>query len=115
MSTSEEKLRSRETFHLDQIAAINAEFVEEGFNDDNRFWQKARLFAKNISSRYTKSGLPVVYYEVHESWTPNTLVRTAWRPKFCTSVKWARSLAGLRCQPQNHKKKDQVNGFGKKL
>ncbi|GIJ85115.1 hypothetical protein Asppvi_003971 [Aspergillus pseudoviridinutans] len=70
LPTLEEALGSRETLRVHHIAAIDAEVLEEGYNDDNRFWHKVRLSVKNISTWYSRSGLPIVFYEydLRELW-----------------------------------------------
>ncbi|KAF4211353.1 hypothetical protein CNMCM8980_010003 [Aspergillus fumigatiaffinis] len=70
LPTFEEALRSRETLRVHHIAAIDAEVVKEGYNDDNSFWHQIRLSVQNISRRYSRSGLPIVFYEydLRELW-----------------------------------------------
>ncbi|RAQ72437.1 hypothetical protein AFCA_009784 [Aspergillus flavus] len=70
MSSFEDQIRSRQRFALDHIAAIDTERESNGYNNDNKFWHQSRLFMQNISSRYTKSDLPIDFYEydMRELW-----------------------------------------------
>ncbi|GIK00891.1 hypothetical protein Aspvir_004920 [Aspergillus viridinutans] len=70
LPTLEDALRSRETLRVHHIAAIDAEVLEQGYNDDNTFWHKVRISVQNLSTRYSRSGLPIVFYEydLRELW-----------------------------------------------
>ncbi|GFF43781.1 hypothetical protein IFM46972_07323 [Aspergillus udagawae] len=87
LPTLEEALRGRKTLRVHHIAAIDAEVMEERYNDDNR---------------------------IQKSLTPNTPLKTGWQPKICTPVKWVPCLAVLRFQSQSHKKKYRDTGIKKK-
>jgi hypothetical protein len=58
------------SFHHIHIAAIDEDWAQEGYNDDNRFWHRVRLLARSIRSRFTISDNPVVLYEyeLRELW-----------------------------------------------
>ncbi|KAF7588057.1 hypothetical protein BBP40_006226 [Aspergillus hancockii] len=70
MSSFEGQIRSRERFRLQHIATIDDDREKYGYDNDNPFWRQARLFVKNISSRYAKSDLAVDLYEydLRELW-----------------------------------------------
>ncbi|KNG90485.1 hypothetical protein ANOM_001220 [Aspergillus nomiae NRRL 13137] len=70
MSTLEDQIRSRERFRLNHIGAIDLDRETCGYDNDNTFWRHFRLFTKNIASRYTRSGLPIIFYEydMRELW-----------------------------------------------
>jgi hypothetical protein len=70
MSSFEDQIRSREKFRLQHIATIDDDREKYGYGNDNPFWRQARLFVKNISSRYAKSDLTIELYEydLRELW-----------------------------------------------
>ncbi|KAE8167792.1 hypothetical protein BDV40DRAFT_295417 [Aspergillus tamarii] len=70
MSSLEDQIRSRQRFGLHHIAAIDTDRESYGYDNDNKIWHQSRLFMKNISSRYTKSDLPIIFYEydMRELW-----------------------------------------------
>ncbi|KAE8137333.1 hypothetical protein BDV38DRAFT_247084 [Aspergillus pseudotamarii] len=70
MSSFEDQIRSRQRFGHHHIGAIDTDRESCGYDNDNKFWHQSRLFMKNISSRYTKSDLPIVFYEydMRELW-----------------------------------------------
>jgi hypothetical protein len=102
LPTFEEALRSRQTLRIHHIAAIDAEVVKEGYNDDNRFWHQIRLSVQNISRRYSRSGLPIIFYEydLRELWyklIQGAKITDAKHPaqdrlaaEVCTPVRWVR-------------------------
>lgn len=63
MYSLEERLQQRKDFHFRHIDAIDSDFEKAGYNDDNRFWHQARLFAQSITSRFATSENPAVIYE----------------------------------------------------
>ncbi|KAE8322465.1 hypothetical protein BDV39DRAFT_183859 [Aspergillus sergii] len=70
MLSLEDQIRSRQRFALDHKAAIDFDRETYGYDNDNKYWHQSRLFIKNISSRYTASDLPIVFYEydMQELW-----------------------------------------------
>ncbi|PIG79136.1 hypothetical protein AARAC_007720 [Aspergillus arachidicola] len=70
MLSLEDQIRSRQRFALDHKAAIDFGRETYGYDNDNKYWHQSRLFMQNISSRYTKSDLPIVFYEydMQELW-----------------------------------------------
>ncbi|KAI7977252.1 hypothetical protein EIK77_008163 [Talaromyces pinophilus] len=70
MSVPENILQNRINFHSLYIADADAEIERLGYDDNNQIWHRARLFAKNITSRYTEFDhhISLYEYDLQELW-----------------------------------------------
>lgn len=70
MATPDQQLQNRARFHEMYIKSVDEEIALEHTNNDNGFWKRARLFTRNIASRYTQYTHPLALYEwdLHELW-----------------------------------------------